>query len=51
MTFPLKDAIEIARAGTPRKDGKDYLTTDADHCKIHGKTMSGVVVVKPAGAD
>ena len=21
------------------------------HCKIHGKTMSGVVVVKPAGAN
>jgi hypothetical protein len=32
-SFPLKDAIEIDRAGTPRKDGKDYLTTDADVLK------------------
>ena len=32
-SFPLKDAIEIDRAGTPRKDGKDYLTTDADTLK------------------
>jgi plastocyanin/mono/diheme cytochrome c family protein len=32
-SFPLKDAIEIDRAGTPRKDRKDYLTTDADVLK------------------
>jgi hypothetical protein len=32
-SFPLKDAIEIDRAGTPRKDGKDYLSTDADTLK------------------
>src|SRR4029078_12762085 len=32
-SFPLKDAIEIDRAGTPRKDGKDYLTTDVDTLK------------------
>ena len=31
--FPLKDAIEIDRAGTPRKDGKDYLTADAEVLK------------------
>ena len=32
-SFPLKDAIEIDRAGTPRKDGKNYLTTDAETLK------------------
>jgi hypothetical protein len=26
-------SIEIDRAGTPRKDGKDYLTTDVDTLK------------------
>jgi hypothetical protein len=28
-SFPLADAVEIEREGKPRKDGKDYLTTDA----------------------
>ena len=32
-SFPLKDAIESDQAGTPRKDGKEYLTTDADTLK------------------
>ena len=28
-SFPLKDAKEAEKTGGPRKDGKDYLTTDA----------------------
>ena len=32
-SFPLKDAIEIEQAGKPKKDGKDYLTTDAEVLK------------------
>ena len=29
-SFPLKDAKEIEQSGKPRKDGRDYLTTDAE---------------------